>query len=92
MSAGDLPCLSTIARQDVLRLSVLVREFRLVRVPCFSPSTCCAGGSSNASWPDRNTRRASGGRAANGLAGTTAPVTPPGVPSADRSWAMVLIM
>ena len=39
MSAGDLPCLSTMALQDFLGLSVLAREFRLVRVPCLVLTT-----------------------------------------------------
>ena len=42
MSAGDLPCLSTIAFQDLLGLSVLVREFRLVRVPCLALTTAAS--------------------------------------------------
>ena len=33
MSAEDLYCLSTMGLQDLLGLSVLVRAFRLVRVP-----------------------------------------------------------
>ena len=39
MSAGDLPCLATMAFQDVLGLSVLIRAFRLVRVPCLALTT-----------------------------------------------------
>ena len=42
MSADDLPCLSTTAIQDFLHLSVPVREFRLVRVPCLALTTAAS--------------------------------------------------
>ena len=40
--SADLPCLATKALQDLLGLSVLVREFRLVRVPCLALMTAAS--------------------------------------------------
>ena len=42
MSGGDLPRLPTMALQDFLGLSVLVREFRLVRVPSLALTTAAS--------------------------------------------------
>ena len=56
MSAGDLPRLSTMALHDFLGLSVLVRDIRLVRVPCLAltcipaPPTSPAAIDSPAVW------------------------------------------
>ena len=40
--SADLPCLSTMALLSLLGLSVLVREFRLVRVPCLDLTTAAS--------------------------------------------------